>query len=580
MEVSALKHTGVAGIHGALAVAPPAVRRAPDSAHPARQPAAFEALVGRYQSRLLAFCRHMLGSKEDAEDVLQEVFAAAFNAILADERAINVRPWLYRIARNRSLNHLRRTQADRRGLDGRPAVRGRARRRPTRSTSARTSACSSSTSRIFPRRSAPRCCCARSTRSPTTRSPRRWRRPCRASSRCSSARACRSPRPPRPGSCPATRSGCELGEVAEGLQAHDPAGPPPRARCDRCAAFRKQLRETNKALAAVFPVGAAAADQEASPRPVRRPAAGAAPARRAPPPAAPRRRAAPPRAARGWARVAGISAVASKAAAGLAAAAIVGVGAVEVRHAADHAAPVPVVAQQGQAAIRDNGANRRPACRAEGARRRDEAQARAEGQGRAQAGDPRGHDDTRAGRHRLPRPRPRHRLRRRRRSPTPRSCRRSRHLRRSPHPRPRRPNRRRPTGDGGTPAQEEPAARSAPGPGRRTAADPAAGRASARSGPSGRPVAQAAVRLPPMIDWADFEKVDMRVGRVVRVGGLPGSAQPRVEARDRLRAGDRGQAVLGPDQALSARGARRTGSSSPSSTSRPSRSARCAPRSS
>src|SRR3954468_23403232 len=73
--------------------------------------AAYEALVGRYQSRLLSFCRHMLGSKEDAEDVLQEVFAAAFNAMHADERPINVRPWLYRIARNRSLNHLRRTQA-------------------------------------------------------------------------------------------------------------------------------------------------------------------------------------------------------------------------------------------------------------------------------------------------------------------------------------------------------------------------------------------------------------------------------------------------------------------------------------
>ena len=37
--------------------------------------------------------------------------AAAFNAILADDRPINVRPWLYRIARNRSLNHLRRIQA-------------------------------------------------------------------------------------------------------------------------------------------------------------------------------------------------------------------------------------------------------------------------------------------------------------------------------------------------------------------------------------------------------------------------------------------------------------------------------------
>ena len=54
--------------------------------------AAFETLCSRYQSRLLAFCRHMLGSKEDAEDVLQEVFAAAFNAVLADERQINARP--------------------------------------------------------------------------------------------------------------------------------------------------------------------------------------------------------------------------------------------------------------------------------------------------------------------------------------------------------------------------------------------------------------------------------------------------------------------------------------------------------
>jgi RNA polymerase sigma factor (sigma-70 family) len=75
------------------------------------QQAAFEALVARYQARLLAFCRHMLHSREDAEDVLQEVFAAAFNAILADSREISARPWLYRIARNRSLNHLRRNTA-------------------------------------------------------------------------------------------------------------------------------------------------------------------------------------------------------------------------------------------------------------------------------------------------------------------------------------------------------------------------------------------------------------------------------------------------------------------------------------
>jgi RNA polymerase sigma factor (sigma-70 family) len=73
---------------------------------------AFEVLFDRYQSRLLAFCRHLVGSVQDAEDVLQEVFVAAHTAMLADERHINARPWLYRIARNRSLNFLRRPGAE------------------------------------------------------------------------------------------------------------------------------------------------------------------------------------------------------------------------------------------------------------------------------------------------------------------------------------------------------------------------------------------------------------------------------------------------------------------------------------
>src|SRR4051794_36835710 len=111
VEASAVNQTGVAGLHGRS----PLLRLQSDERLIALvrrgNSHAFEALVARYQSRLLAFCRHMLSSKEDAEDVLQEVFAAAYNAILADQREINVRPWLYRIARNRSLNHLRRAQA-------------------------------------------------------------------------------------------------------------------------------------------------------------------------------------------------------------------------------------------------------------------------------------------------------------------------------------------------------------------------------------------------------------------------------------------------------------------------------------
>src|SRR5471032_1789179 len=112
MEVSALTHpSSVPGLRGPSAL----LRLQSDERLIALirrgQHAAFETLCSRYQARLLSFCRHMLGSREDAEDVLQEVFAAAYNAVLADEREINVRPWLYRIARNRSLNHLRRASA-------------------------------------------------------------------------------------------------------------------------------------------------------------------------------------------------------------------------------------------------------------------------------------------------------------------------------------------------------------------------------------------------------------------------------------------------------------------------------------
>jgi RNA polymerase sigma factor (sigma-70 family) len=112
MEVSALSHpSSIPGLRGPSTL----LRLQSDERLIALtrrgQHAAFEVLCARYQSRLLSFCRHMLASREDAEDVLQEVFAAAFNAVLADERDINVRPWLYRIARNRSLNHLRRASA-------------------------------------------------------------------------------------------------------------------------------------------------------------------------------------------------------------------------------------------------------------------------------------------------------------------------------------------------------------------------------------------------------------------------------------------------------------------------------------
>ena len=113
MEASALTHASQRGL---LARRSPLLKLQGDAKLIAMarsgNAGAFETIVDRYQPRLLGFCRQMLGSTEDAEDVLQEVFVNAYRAMLADEREINLRPWLYRIARNRSLNHLRKPTAD------------------------------------------------------------------------------------------------------------------------------------------------------------------------------------------------------------------------------------------------------------------------------------------------------------------------------------------------------------------------------------------------------------------------------------------------------------------------------------
>jgi DNA-directed RNA polymerase specialized sigma24 family protein len=53
---------------------------------------AYETLVERYRPRLLAFIQHMLRSREDAEDVLQEVYVAALRAMRSNDRPIHAKP--------------------------------------------------------------------------------------------------------------------------------------------------------------------------------------------------------------------------------------------------------------------------------------------------------------------------------------------------------------------------------------------------------------------------------------------------------------------------------------------------------
>ena len=355
MEVSALRYSGGIGLHARS----PLLRLQSDERLVALirrgNSAAFEVMVSRYHARLLAFCRHLLGSREDAEDVLQEVFSAAFNAILDDDRPINVRPWLYRIARNRSLNHLRRIQAI--GVDSmdihlhdhgattadkvyeREEFRllvGDIQSLPETQRTALVL-------REMDALSYEQIAEAMETTVPSVKS-------LLVRARVSLAEAAEA----RMLSCEEVRM--ELGEVAEGLRRRPGTLVRRHLRtCERCSTFKAQLNETSKALTALLPIGfaplvllrklailhlghSAGAGSSAS---------GASAAGQA--------AAVGSTAAAGATAVAGstgggfltasVGAIATKAAAGLATAALVTAGAVEVDHTAHHPHARPPVSE-------------------------------------------------------------------------------------------------------------------------------------------------------------------------------------------------------------------------------------------
>ena len=76
--------------------------------------AAFEVIYERHVPGVLSFCRHMLGSRDEGEDAVQQTLAAAHRDLLRDDREIRLKPWLYTIARNRcvSMLRVRREQPD------------------------------------------------------------------------------------------------------------------------------------------------------------------------------------------------------------------------------------------------------------------------------------------------------------------------------------------------------------------------------------------------------------------------------------------------------------------------------------
>ncbi len=76
---------------------------------------AFERLYGEYHAPIYNLCARVLGDREEAKDVTQEVFLKAFDQLpQADDESFRLRAWLYRVATNACFNHLR----SRKKLDG------------------------------------------------------------------------------------------------------------------------------------------------------------------------------------------------------------------------------------------------------------------------------------------------------------------------------------------------------------------------------------------------------------------------------------------------------------------------------
>ena len=186
--------------------------------------------------------------------MLQEVFAASYNALLADDRPINARPWLYRIARNRCLNHLRKPTAvgqDSMDIferdDGATTAETVHRREEFRQIVGDVQELPETQRTALLLReidalSYDQIAEAMDTTVPSVKS-------LLVRARVSLAEASEA----RLLTCEEVR--LELGQVAEGLARTSPPVRRHLKSCERCRTFRTELRNTTKALAAVFPVG-------------------------------------------------------------------------------------------------------------------------------------------------------------------------------------------------------------------------------------------------------------------------------------------------------------------------------------
>jgi RNA polymerase sigma-70 factor (ECF subfamily) len=84
------------------------------------QEAAYRELIRRYERPIFALLFRMVRDRELAEDLAQETFVKALNAIESYRPEFKFSSWIFKIANNAAIDHLRRRELDTLSLDGSP----------------------------------------------------------------------------------------------------------------------------------------------------------------------------------------------------------------------------------------------------------------------------------------------------------------------------------------------------------------------------------------------------------------------------------------------------------------------------
>ncbi len=72
-----------------------------------RDPEAFEQLVRQHQDRVFDFCVRMLGDREEASDLVQEIFVSVHQNVDKFRMDARISTWIFRISRNHCINRLK-----------------------------------------------------------------------------------------------------------------------------------------------------------------------------------------------------------------------------------------------------------------------------------------------------------------------------------------------------------------------------------------------------------------------------------------------------------------------------------------